>query len=163
MSPSAESVYPIFLTQLRDALVVVVGGGKVAQRKVAGLLAVGAQVRIVSPALTPELAEWQQTGLVAWTARLYEPGDLADAYLAFAATDQREVNALVAHEATERRILCNVADAPDEGTFHLPAVHRHPGIVIAVGSGGSDPAQSKRVRDQIAALLETMEATGERS
>lgn len=153
MPPSAESVYPIFLTQMHGVLVVVVGGGKVAQRKVGGLLAVGARVRVISPALAPELAAWVQENRVEWLARPYQAGDLDGAYLAFAATDQRAVNALVAQEAAKRGILCNVADAPDEGSFHLPAVHRQAGMVIAIGSGGTDPAQSKRLRDRIAELL----------
>jgi cobalt-precorrin 5A hydrolase/precorrin-3B C17-methyltransferase len=153
MPPSAETVYPIFLTQMQGVLVVVVGGGKVAQRKIVGLLAAGAQVRVISPVLAPGLAAWQQAGEIEWIARPYQAGDLQGAYLAFAATDQRAVNAQVAQEASQRRILCNVADAPQEGSFHLPAVHRQAGMVIAVGSGGTEPARSKRLRDQIADLV----------
>ncbi len=154
MNGSEAKVYPIFLTQLRGAKIVVAGGGRVAQRKVAGLLAVEANVCVVSPALTPTLREWNERGQVAWIARPYMSGDLAGAYLAFAATDQRVVNAQVAEEAARLGILCNVADAPEEGSFHVPAMHRQNGVTVAVGSGGVDPARSKQIRDRVARLLQ---------
>ncbi|MCC9074506.1 bifunctional precorrin-2 dehydrogenase/sirohydrochlorin ferrochelatase [Litorilinea aerophila] len=145
----AASVYPIYLTQVDGALAVVVGGGRVATRKVQGLLAVGARVRVVSPALTEALQAWAAADRVEWVARPYTSGDLKGALLAFAATDQRAVNAQVARDAARLGILCNVADAPEEGTFHVPAVARHEGLVVAVGSGGVDPGRSRRIRDEI--------------
>ncbi len=145
----AVSVYPIYLTQVDGALAVVVGGGRVATRKVRGLLAAGARVRVVSPTLTETLQAWAAEDRLEWVARPYAPGDLEGAVLAFAATDQRAVNAQVAQDAARLGILCNVADAPQEGTFHVPAVARHQGMVVAVGSGGMDPGRAKRIRDEI--------------
>jgi cobalt-precorrin 5A hydrolase/precorrin-3B C17-methyltransferase len=49
--------------------------------------------------------------------------------------------------------LCNVADDPHAGDFHLPAVHREPGLLVAVSTAGTNPARAKRLRDQIAAWL----------
>ncbi|MCC6167507.1 MAG: bifunctional precorrin-2 dehydrogenase/sirohydrochlorin ferrochelatase [Caldilineaceae bacterium] len=149
----AQPVYPICLTNLAGAPVVVIGGGPVAARKVAGLLAVQAAVTIVSPALTPELALLAAMGRVYWINRPYVPGDLAGARLAFAATDVRAVNAQVAGEAAQRGLLCNVADAPEEGSFHLPAVHRQAELVVAVSTGGTAPGRARRLRDRIAAWL----------
>jgi cobalt-precorrin 5A hydrolase/precorrin-3B C17-methyltransferase len=146
-------VYPIFLTHLADVQVVVVGGGRVAARKVAGLLAAQAQVTVVSPALTPELAALHAAGRIAWQPRPYAPGDLVSARLAFAATDDRAVNAAVAQEAAQRGLLCNVADAPDEGSFHVPAVYRQEELVVAVGSSGTAPGRARAVRDRLAAWL----------
>lgn len=150
---SEQPVYPIFLTNLAGAPVMVVGGGAVAARKVQGLLTVAAQVTVIAPALGDELTTLHAAGLVHWLARPYQMGDLASARLAFAATNDRAVNALVAQEAAAQRILCNVADDPTAGTFHLPAVHRQEGIVVAVGSGGESPRRAKALRDQIAQWL----------
>lgn len=147
-------VYPVYLTNLATVQVVVIGGGEVAARKVAGLLAAQALVTVISPTLTPELAALHAAGRIRWLARAYEPGDLADAWLAFAATNVREVNAAVAQEAARRRILCNVADAPAEGNFHVPAVYRHGEVVVAVGSSGTAPGRAKQVRDRIGRWLE---------
>jgi len=73
--------------------------------------------------------------------------------IAFAATDQHAVNAQIADDAAALGLLCNVADDPRAGDFHLPAVHREPGLLVAVSTAGASPARAKRLRDQIAAWL----------
>lgn len=150
------AVYPIFLTGLEQLVAVVVGGGPVGERKVQGLLAAGATVRLISPAATPALQQLAYEGQLTWLDRPYQSGDLAEAMLVFAATNQRQVNAQVAADARALRLLCNVADAPTEGNFHVPALHRHPPFTIAVGSGGLSPKATKALRDQIANALSTL-------
>jgi cobalt-precorrin 5A hydrolase/precorrin-3B C17-methyltransferase len=152
--PSGQDIYPAMLTHLPNTLAVVVGGGPVGERKVHGLLAAAAQVRLVSPAATPQLQLWAEQGRLHWTRRPFEPGDLAGANLAFAATNQRSVNAQVGREARSRGLLCNVADQPEEGTFHVPAVHRRPDLVVAVSSTGESPRRARQIRDKIARWLE---------
>lgn len=151
--PAPPAGYPIVLTSLAGALAVVVGGGPVGERKARGLLAAGARVRLVSPAATPQLRAWADAGRIAWLGRPYAPGDLAGAALAFAATDARAVNAQVARDAAAAGLLCNVADAPAEGSFHLPAVHRAGDLTVAVSSGGAAPARAVALRDAIARWL----------
>jgi uroporphyrin-III C-methyltransferase/precorrin-2 dehydrogenase/sirohydrochlorin ferrochelatase len=153
MSPDA--VYPIVLTQMQEAPVVVVGGGQVGERKVRGLLAVGARVKLVSPTATPSLQSWTETGRIDWQKRSYQTGDLAEARLVFAATNQREVNAQIAQEAEALGLWCNVADNPADGNFYLPAVHREAGLVIAVSTAGKSPSQARQVRDRLAEWLES--------
>ncbi len=145
--------YPIVLTDANRLSAVVIGGGAVGERKVRGLLEAGAVVRLVSPAATPQLAAWAEEGRITWVQRLYEAGDLTGALLAFAATGERSINAQIARDATAAGILCNVADAPEEGQFHVPAVHRSGGITIAVSSGGAAPARAVALRDAIARWL----------
>ena len=132
---------------------VVVGGGPVGQRKVRGLLAAGVEVRLISPEATPQLQAWAEVSRIYWERRLYQPGDMNGAQLVFAATNQRTVNAQVAQEAKNLGLLCNVADQPDEGNFHVPAVHRQPGLVVAVSSLGESPTRARNVRDQLAKWL----------
>lgn len=153
MSNREPAVYPICLTQLGGALVVVVGGGRVAQRKVAGLLAANAMVRVISPTLTQPLMARVGRGEIDWLSRPYRSGDLEGAHLVFAATNQREINAGIGRRAEALGVLCNVADAQDEGSFHVPAVHRQSGLLVAVSSGGERPRLAKSVRDRIAHLL----------
>ncbi len=149
------AVYPLMLTQMRGAPVAVVGGGPVGERKVRGLLAVSASVRLISPRATPQLRAWAEAGRLQWHQRNYQTGDLEQPRptLVFAATDRREVNAQIAHDARTLGVLCNVADAPDEGAFHLPAVHRGRGLTIAVSTAGEDPARARDIRDWIGKLL----------
>ena len=153
-APPLTQSYPVTLTNLRGAAVVVVGGGPVGARKIRGLLDVGAVVRLISPAAIEELSELATAGRVAWTQREYAAGDLGEARLVFAATNERAVNATIARDAAEYGILCNVADAPDEGSFHLPAVYRGAQATIAVGTSGANPAGAKQLRDRIARWIE---------
>lgn len=152
---SAESsTYPITLTRLRGTPVLVVGGGSVGQRKIRGLLAVAADVRLVSPQVTAPVRAWAESGRVRWTPRAYMPGDLAGARLVFAATSDRTTNALIARDAAAAGLLCNVADDPEASDFHLPAIHRANGLTIAVSTSGSSPARAAHIRDRIAEMLE---------
>lgn len=153
-TPEPAHSYPVSLTRLAGALAVVVGGGPVGERKAAGLIAVGAAVRLISPAATPAIQQWAAAGRLRWEPRPYAPGDLEGARLAFAATDSRSVNAAVAQEAALRSVLCNIADDPAASDFHLPAVQRHRDLTVAVSSAGGSPARAARTRDQIAAWLQ---------
>ena len=160
-SQALEAGYPITLTNLRDAPVVVVGGGAVGERKLRGLLTVGAAVRLISPAVTSGLRALADSGAITWHARPYQPGDLAGARLVFAATDQRAVNAQIAGDAAALGLLCNVADDPRGGDFHLPAAYRAPGLLVTVSTAGTNPARAKRLRDQIAAWLSAGRVTSD--
>ncbi len=100
---------------------------------------------MVSPDVKPELAS------MAAEVRLrpYREGDLDGAFLAFAATDRREVNAAVAREARERGIPINVADKPSEGDFALPSTLRRGRLQVAVSTGGASPTLAQRIRREL--------------
>ncbi len=147
-------MYPVALS-VRGRRAVVVGGGGVAERKVRGLLAAGADVVIVAPEATVELAELAATGTIVWHRRPYAGGDVAGAFLAFAATGDRTVNALVTAEARAAGILVNDASDPSRGDFATPAVHRSGELTVAVDSGGLAPAFAKRVRDELAIAFDS--------
>ncbi len=123
----------------------VVGGGAVANRKARKLLQSQAEVVVISPEVKPEL----ESMAFEVRRRPYEPGDLTGAYLAFTATDSREVNAAVAREAKERGIPINVADNPPEGDFALPSTLRRGRLQVAVSTGGASPTLARRVRSEL--------------
>jgi precorrin-2 dehydrogenase/sirohydrochlorin ferrochelatase len=145
--------YPVNLN-IRDKLCVVIGGGRVAERKVKNLLRYGARVRVVSPDLTDRLSKWVSQGNMDYTRSEYRANHLKGAFLVFAATSDRKVNAEIARNAAKRRLLVNVADSPTESTFILPAVVRKREISIAVSTNGLSPAKSVRIRDRIKELIE---------
>jgi siroheme synthase-like protein len=127
----------------------VVGGGAVATRKIRGLLASGARVRVIALRTDPELDALAEARLGV-ERRAYRYEDIGEAMLVVAATDSREVNARVAADATALGRLVNVADAPLEGNCATAATHRAGDLVIAVSAGGV-PTAAARVRDCIAA------------
>lgn len=144
--------YPLFL-DLADRPCLVIGGGPVAERKVDGLLAVGAQVTVVSPQLTSALVELVETGRVRHLARPYRRGDLAGAVLAFTALDDPAATKAVAEDARDLGVWLNAADDPAQCDFYLPAVVKRGALTVAVGSGGASPALTRALRDHIEAAL----------
>lgn len=128
----------------RDCLVV--GGGRVAAEKAAGLLDAGAKVTVVAP-------EVDGIDGVRVIARPFRRRDVRNRFLVIAATNDRTVNAEVFAAAETRSIPCNVADDPELCSFILPAIVREGRIVAAVSTGGASPALAQRLRDDIAGLL----------
>jgi precorrin-2 dehydrogenase/sirohydrochlorin ferrochelatase len=141
--------YPILL-QLKGRLCVVIGGGPVAIRKVRGLREAGARVRLIASELAVPAGELADVEAV---IRPYRAGDLQEAFVAFAATNDRMVNAAVVREARQRGVLVSVVDAPDEGDFTLPALLRRGDLTVSVATGGGSPALAALLRDRLADQL----------
>ncbi|MGY1729788.1 uroporphyrinogen-III C-methyltransferase [Geodermatophilus sp. SYSU D01062] len=151
VDPASGVVYPVGL-RLLDRRVVVVGGGQVAHRRVAGLLEARARVTVVSPAVTPALEALVAPGSLTWVRRGWQPGDLDGAWYAVAATDDPAVNAAVAEEAERLRVFCARADDRSASSVWTPAVGRQGDLVIGV-HGGGDPQRAVGVRDAVVAGL----------
>lgn len=129
---------------------VVVGGGTVAERKIAALLeAKASDITIVSPEATGAIRHWAEQGLVRWLERDYAEGDLAAASVAFAATSRRGVNECVATEAARCGCLVSVADDPDGSGFAMPAVVRRGKLTLTVATDGASPALARRIRSEL--------------
>jgi siroheme synthase-like protein len=143
------SAYPLVLTRLDQMRCVVVGGGAVAERKVGELIAGGGTPTVISPTLTPQLAEWAAGGQIEHLARAYQPGDVQHAALLIAATSDRSVNAQIA-AAAPAGCLLNVADDPAAGTMHTVASVRRGDLLLTVSTGGSSPSLTAQIRRELA-------------
>ena len=141
--------YPVAL-DLEGRPCVVIGGGVVGQHKVLGLLEAGARVRLIAEQPTPALNEMAGAGRIELVRRGYIPGDLAEAYLAIAATDDPFVNAVIHAEAREARVLFNAVDDARHCDFAAPSVLRRGDLTISVSTGGRAPALAKRLGSQLA-------------
>jgi uroporphyrin-III C-methyltransferase / precorrin-2 dehydrogenase / sirohydrochlorin ferrochelatase len=144
-------IYPLSL-RLEGRRVLVVGGGAVAVRRVAGLRAAGADVLVVAPELSPALADLAARGLITARAGEYEPADLSGAWLVIACTDQPRVNAAVASDAEGQRIWCVRADDAAASAAWVPAVGRAAGATVAVNAG-RDPRRAAALRDRLMAAV----------
>ncbi|MGW0070365.1 uroporphyrinogen-III C-methyltransferase [Streptosporangium sandarakinum] len=138
--------------RLSGRRVLVVGGGRVAQRRVPALLDAGALVTVISPEVTHALDDLIAAGRVTWEARPYEVGDLDGAWLVQACTDDRAVNTAVAAEAEAKRIWCVRADDREASAAWTPARGRVDEIDVAVTAGG-DPRRAAGIRDAVVAAL----------
>lgn len=140
--------YPAFLN-LQGVPCVVVGGGKVAERKVLSLLRSGARITVISPALTSALVKLEAAGKIRHKSRNYRNGDVKDAFLVIAATADEETNKKISEAAA---CLVNVADGQELANFIVPAVANRGGLSIAVSTSGASPALARSIRKEIEAL-----------
>ncbi|MFZ5764353.1 MAG: precorrin-2 dehydrogenase/sirohydrochlorin ferrochelatase family protein [Thermodesulfobacteriota bacterium] len=140
--------FPISL-DIRGRLCIVIGGGRVAARKVGSLLSSHGRVTVISPALVDELAILVEQGVFRWLPREYRTGDLAGAFLVIAATDDSIVQEAIHREAETNNILLNVADVPKWCNFILPATVRRGDLTISVSTAGKSPALAKQLRQEL--------------
>ncbi len=161
--------YPVFL-DLKGKKAVVVGGGKVAERKAIALMKAGAWVEIVTPTITKPLEKYRKQGAIKHTERNYKKGDLKGAFAVVAGTSSQEINMKIAKDAKQLRNtvrvigidskrdsdgspqLINVIDTPSEGNFIVPSVVRRGPLTIAISTEGCSPAVSKAIRKEIERL-----------
>jgi len=145
MSNEENNYYPVFLS-VKDRKCVVVGGGEVALRKVEVLLGYGAEVKVISPCICPELAELGSQNSIRVIDRKYQAGDLEDTFVAIAATDDNGINQMVASEARQNSVLINAVDDAEKSDFIVPSYLRRGDITIAVSTGGRSPALARKLR-----------------
>lgn len=138
--------------RLSGRRVLVVGGGRVAQRRVPALLEAGAVVTVVSPSVTPALDDLIEAGRITWEPRRYEVGDCDGAWLVQACTSSTAANTAVAAEAESKRIWCVRADDKDASAAWTPASGRVDEISVAVTAGG-DPRRAAGIRDAVVDAL----------
>lgn len=146
-------LFPIF-ADLTDRLVLVVGGGAVAERKTLALLEASANVVVGAPALTPALAALVSEGRVRHLPGTFNPDWLQDVWLVVAATDDRTVNAAVSQAAEARRIFSNVVDDPELSSFQVPSIVDRSPVIVAISSSGVAPVLARRVRERIESLFD---------
>jgi len=138
-------MFPVML-QLNREQCLVVGGGKVAHRKIRSLLAEGALVTVIAPSVIEAIMHLAESGDIDLQERPYVSGEAAGYALVFAATDERPVNRRVFQDARDAGVWVNVADDPELCSFHLPAVIRRGDLHVTLASSGSAPFAVRRLR-----------------
>jgi len=146
--PKTFPYYPVFL-RIHKKKCVVVGGGRVALRKVRMLLDCGGEVKVVSSTFHFNLLRLAEKKAIRLIQRDYEPGDLTGAAIVVAATDKQEINRRVAEEAKRVRALVNVVDDPEPSSFILPSYFRKGGLTLAVSTGGTSPALARKIKTEL--------------
>jgi precorrin-2 dehydrogenase / sirohydrochlorin ferrochelatase len=141
-----KSLYPIHL-HLKGRKVTVIGGGKIAERKIRGLLETGALVEIISPDITLTIQELIKSYPIEWKQKSYSDEDVSDAFMIIAATNDRSVNLSIARAYQNK--LVNIADDPEASNFLIPSVVKRGKLVISVSTGGASPILSTRIRAKL--------------
>jgi siroheme synthase-like protein len=142
------SLFPIFV-KLGGRLIVVVGGGTIAEAKIPAVLGAGARIRLIAPSITPRIAEWVRFGKIDWLPKELAAADLEGAFLVIAATSVPGVNETVFREAEARGILCNAVDDIEHCHFYYGAVVQRGDLQIAISTNGKSPALAQRLRQEL--------------
>jgi precorrin-2 dehydrogenase/sirohydrochlorin ferrochelatase len=142
--------YPV-LMQMEGLPVLVVGGGRVAERKVRTLLEHGAVVHVVSRDLTDGLRSLAAEGVIRVLGSVFEESQLSDMRMVIAATDDAELNRTVSRCARDCRLPVNAVDQPEDCSFIVPSIVRRGDLVIAVSTSGKSPALAQRIRRELEA------------
>lgn len=142
-------VYPAMLC-LEGKSAVVVGGGKVAERKIRTLLEAGALVTVISPEVTMQIAAWADSGVITWVERKFcEKTDVQEAFLIIAASNDQKVNKQVFYAANPQQLI-NVADCPEESNFIVPASFKQGRLIISVSTSGASPGLAAKIKNDLA-------------
>jgi len=143
-----EHLFPVNLN-LKARKCLVVGGGRVAERKVTSLLQCGAEIWIASPKLTEKLGKLVKEDRVNFAGTHYETEYLQGCFLVISAVDDPLVNARVADDCFARDIPVNAVDDPERCSFTVPSVLRRGSLCIAISTDGKSPLLSRRIREEL--------------
>ena len=144
--------YPIMLN-IQDKKVVIVGGGRIAYRKIVNLLHAGARITVISPAVHIKIEKLITENRILWKKKAFEADDLACAFIVIAATNNEKVNAHVA-SSTGANQLVNVVDNQEISTFHVPAKLTRGDLTISIATSGASPTLAKVIRDELALVYD---------
>jgi precorrin-2 dehydrogenase/sirohydrochlorin ferrochelatase len=144
----SKGYHPLYL-KLEGKKVFVIGGGRVAERKILPLLRRGAELTVISPNLSKRLKDFSKKGKIRHLPKLYEKGDLKGAFLVIAAVGKKEINRDIAQEAASSCCLYNVVDDPEASNFIVPSSINRGNLTIAISTSGVSPALSKRIRQEL--------------
>ena len=140
--------YPAFL-DVKDRLCVIIGGGQIAEGKIASLLECGANIKMISPEVTAEVQGMADAGIMHLEKREYRKGDLEGAFVAIAATDDNSVNLAIVKEAQKGNVLLNVVDVTHLCTFIAPSVVKKGDVTVAISTSGLSPALARKLREEL--------------
>lgn len=148
-------MFPV-MVNVRDKKVTVIGGGKIAAKRIESLLRFQPNITVVSPVLEERLHTLVKSGEIEHIARVYQIGDVQGALLVIAATNDGVVNQLVKESCHPNQLL-NIVDDPANSSFHFPAMYEKNEITIAVTTSGISPMLAKNLRDDFAAIVDGIE------
>lgn len=143
-----DRYYPV-LINLSGKACLVIGGGRVAERKVRSLLKAGADVTVISPEVTEGIKRLYERGRIRLLQRRFRKGDLKKAFLVIAATSSAELHKRIAEDF---KGLINVVDKPELCNFIVPSVVKRGPLILAISTSGASPAMAKAIRKELEGL-----------
>ncbi|WP_075980654.1 NAD(P)-binding protein [Bacillus massilinigeriensis] len=147
-----KDFYPIHI-DLSGKEVVVIGGGKVATRKVHGLISSGANITVVSPQISDDIKKLIQDNTICWKEKVFSPTDIAGAFLIIVATNNQETNKMVLESALPQQLI-NAADDFHESNCIIPSMIKRGKLTISVSTNGASPTLTKYIRKSLEEMFD---------
>lgn len=147
--------FPMFV-DISGKKIVVVGGGKIAQRRVETLLCFAKDILVVAPEITKEIRELYESARIQWVETPYHTEVLRDADMVLAATDDAQCNEQVVEDCHERGILVNAAHKKELCDFYFPGIIQKENLVVGITSSGLSHSEVRQVREQIENTLDSL-------
>lgn len=145
-------LYPVYVN-LADKTVVIVGGGKIAERKLCSLIGSGARLVLVSPELTSVLEKLAKDNVFTWKRKRFVPKDIEHASFVFAATNDHSINQFVKASAGAHQLV-SLIDDPDHSDFQTPATVKRGKLSLAISTSGASPLLAKKIKQQLEQLFD---------
>jgi precorrin-2 dehydrogenase / sirohydrochlorin ferrochelatase len=142
------NLFPMFM-KLIGKQCLVVGGGKVGEPKIGGLIDTGARIHVVALQASSQVREWAAAGKIDLELRAFSANDLDGKFLTVVATASNSLNQLIYRQAEQRGVLCNVVDVPEYCDFYYPAVVQRGDLQIAISTNGQSPSLAQKLRQQL--------------
>lgn len=139
-----QAYFPMFVS-LAGKKVLIVGGGRVAARRVETLLEFSCDITVVAPQAEERIVRWQEEGRLTWERRTFHPKDVSGAFFVIAAADDRAVNDSVAACCRAEQIIVNHAGDKAQCDFYFPGIVKKEQVVIGVTASGSDHGLVKKI------------------
>ncbi|TZE81813.1 precorrin-2 dehydrogenase/sirohydrochlorin ferrochelatase family protein [Calorimonas adulescens] len=144
--------YPIMLN-IKNKKCLVVGGGKVALRKILSFVEGEALITVISPSFDEEIIKLAAKEKVELIRREYQQGDVRGFFVAIAATDDEKVNKLVASDGEKYNMLVNVVDDKDLSSFIVPSIVRRGDLIISISTSGKSPLFSRMIKEKLESIF----------
>lgn len=145
-------MYP-FMINISNKKIVVIGGGKVAAKRIHSMLPWQPCITVVSPTLHESLQPLVKNNSIRHMERNFQSSDVDHAFLVIAATNDRNINQII-KDSCYLNQLVNVVDNPSSSSFHFPAFYEKDDMMVAVSTNGISPSLSVKLRDEFAAIID---------
>lgn len=144
--------FPLFI-DIAEKKIVVIGGGKIATRRVTTLLNFANHITVVAPEISEEIRKFVTNDTVIWQDNCYDSSCILDADMVLAATDDESCNEQIAADCRERGILVNVSHKKELCDFYFPSIVEDDGVVVGINASGKNHRKVKDTRKQIEEIL----------
>lgn len=148
----SDRKFPLYV-DIQDKQIVVIGAGKIAERRVNTLLSFCNNIKIIAPSITPAISGLINQNKVTWLQKKFDENDIKGADIVLAATDDLRVNDEIYHVCKTNSIPVNIASDQKKCDFQFPGIINYENVVIAFNSGGEDHKKVRKLRKRVENFL----------